>query len=275
MSQLTSWLSDHLLSIIVILFGAWLLRRFGSRLISKVLHYSIRSDLYPNQEDRDKRTKTLDSLANAIMKVGVYILAAILIIGEVNPAYMAAIFASAGVIGIAIGFGAKDLVNDFMSGIFIITENQYRVGDVIEVANISGTVEDITVRTTVLRDLSGEVHHIPNGTIDVTTNKTLGYSGFEETITFAPETDMQQVKHIINHIGERIAADTEYKDIIIEAPHFLRIDGYSEDGILVKVVSKMKPGKQWLIKGVFYEELDKSLKKHQISTHSKQIRLNK
>lgn len=254
----SQWLDDHLINIAVILIGAWIIRRFGAKFVARILHFTIRPDLYPNKIDREKRVKTLNTLASAIMRVGVYILATILIIGEINPSYTTALFASAGLIGVALGFGAKDLINDFMSGIFIITENQYRVGDIIEISGVSGVVEDITIRTTVLRDLSGDVHHIPNGTIKLTTNMTLGYSGIEEDIVVGYDTDLEQLKHVINHVGDQIAADADYKKMTIEPVRFLRVNKFGDNGLVIKIVGKTTTGDQWTIKGQLFERLYKA-----------------
>lgn len=261
---ISEWFADHSINIVAILIGAWIVRRFGAKFVARILHFTVRPDLYPNHSDREKRVKTLNTLASAIMRVGVYIIATILLIGEINPSYTTALFASAGLIGVALGFGAKDLINDFMSGIFIITENQYRVGDVIEIGGVSGVVEDITIRTTVLRDLSGDVHHIPNGTIKLTTNKTLGYSGLDENIIVGFETDIEQLKHVINHVGKQIAADADFQKLTIEPVTFLRIDGFSENGLIVKIVGKTTSGDQWTIKGELYERLFKAFKQQKI-----------
>lgn len=268
------WLNDHLVNIFAILIGAWVVRRFGAKFIARILKYTVRNDLYPNKADREKRMKTLNTLSSAVMRVGVYIIAAILIVGEVNPSYTTALFASAGLIGVALGFGAKDLINDFMSGIFIITENQYRVGDVIEIGGVSGTVEDITIRTTVLRNLAGDVHHIPNGTIKLTTNMTLGYSGIDESIVVGYDTDLDRLKHLIDHLGGQLAADAELQKKIIEPIHFLRVDGFGDNGIIIRITGKTTSGDQWLIKGVLYERLYKMLKQHKIDIPSQHITLD-
>jgi small conductance mechanosensitive channel len=253
------WFDAHFVNIMAILVGAWLVRRFGAGLLSRILQHTVRSDLYPTKTDREKRIRTLNSMAGAFMRVGVYIVAAILIVGEVNPEYTTALFASAGLIGVALGFGAKDLINDFMSGIFIISENQYRVGDVIEIGGTSGTVEDITIRTTVLRDLSGNVYHVPNGSVGVTTNMTLGFSQVNEDITVSHDTDIDKLTHVINHVGEELAAVVRLKSKIIDPPHFVRIDGFNTMGMTVKVVGKTLPGEQWMVKGELYRRLKTAL----------------
>jgi small-conductance mechanosensitive channel len=258
------WFDMHLINILAILLGAWLVRRFAARVISSIVNRTVRTDLSPAKSDREKRIKTLDTLVTAIVRVGVYIIATILLIGEINPQYTTALFASAGLIGVALGFGAKDLINDFMSGIFIISENQYRVGDVIEIGGVDGVVEDITIRTTVLRDMDGNLHHVPNGSIKVTTNKTLGYSRLHEEIVVGYDTDIERLEHIINHVGEELASDPALKNKIIEPPKFLRLDGFGENGLIVKVLAKTVSGEQWEVKGAFYKRLLAAFEKNHI-----------
>lgn len=260
LSQISEWVGAHGLNIALILLGAWFVHRFGARLLSKIISHTVRPDLYPSKVDRDKRLKTISSLASAIVKSAVWIVAAILIIGELNPAYATALFAGAGLVTVALGFGAKDLINDLISGIFIITENQYRVGDVVEIAGVSGVIEDVTIRTTVLRDLDGHVHHVPNGSISVTTNKTLGYSGVNEDIVFEFDTDIDRLTHVINHVGQQLAAKPEFKNKIIEAPHFDSFTDFGVAGIVVKVVSKTGAGDQWAVKSELNRMLFKAFK---------------
>ena len=260
LTQIVAWLGQHGLNIALILLGAWLLHRYGARLLSKIISHTVRPDLYPSRIDREKRLKTISSLAGAIVKSAVWVIATILIIGELNPAYATALFAGAGLVTVALGFGAKNLINDLISGIFIITENQYRVGDVVEIAGVNGVIEDVTIRTTVLRDLDGHVHHVPNGSITVTTNKTLGYSGVNEDIVFEFDTDIDRLTHVINHVGERLAAKPEFKDKITEPPHFDSFTDFGVAGIVVKVVAKTGAGDQWAVKSELNRMLFKAFK---------------
>ncbi len=262
---LSSWLSQHAINIVAILIGAWLVRHFGAELIGRFLRRTVRADLYPTKADRLKRIKTLNTLIGAFTRVAVYVIAAILIVGEINPSYTTALFASAGLIGVALGFGAKDLISDFMSGVFIISENQYRVGDVIEIAGVSGTVEDITIRTTVLRDLFGNVHHVPNGTVKLTTNKTITFSRVYETIVVDYNTDVDKLEHVINHVGEELVADVRFKNKVIDPPRFLRVNGFGPTGLQVKILGKTTPGEQWAVKGELYRRLKLAFEKNHIS----------
>jgi small conductance mechanosensitive channel len=262
--QASNWLSIHLATILFILAIAWIARRFANKLIDQIIRRSIQRHEYPTKSDRDRRIRTLNKLMSAIMRTSIYIVAGILLIGEISPVPVSALLASAGLIGVAIGFGAQSLVKDITAGVFIIIENQYRIGDVVDISGVSGTVEDITIRTTVLRDLNGNLHHVPNGSIVVTTNKTIEFSRINEDITVDLGTDVSQLEHLINHVGSEVASQADLKDYVIEAPKFLRVTGYAPNGMVVKVVGKTKAGKQWQVKGEFYRLLSQAFDKHKI-----------
>lgn len=203
------------------------------------------------------------------MRVSVFVIAVMMIISELGI-NTGPLVASAGVIGVALGFGAQSLIRDFMSGFFIITENQFRVGDIIEIATnvsnvrISGTVEAITIRTTVIRDLDGKLHHVPNGNIIVTTNMTMNFAKLNEELVIEQDTDLAKLEHVINHTGEELAADPTFKHRIIEPPYFARIDRINNDGLVVKIFGKTTPGEQWSVKGELYKRLTKALEKNHI-----------
>lgn len=269
-AMLGAWFDKHLVNILAIIVGAWVIRHFCARLVIGLMRHTVRSDLYPSQSDREKRLRTLDSLVGAFFRVGVSIIAFILLIGEINPGYTAALFTSAGLIGAAIGFGAKDIINDFVSGMFIILENQYRVGDIISAGGVSGMVEDITIRTTVLRDLDGSVHHIPNGALGVTTNRTLGFSQLNEDLTVAPKTDLAKLEHTINHLGQEMAAHIDFKSKIIEPPYFERIVSLDGKGITIKIMGRTTPGEQWQVRSELLKRLSHAFQRADIEITSEQ-----
>lgn len=251
------WMSDHLITILLILVVAYILRRVLTLLIGRSLHRTIRKDLYPTERDRNKRIDTLNELVTAVVRVMVWFVAGLMIISELGI-NTAPLMASAGVVGIALGFGAQSLIKDFVSGIFIISENQYRIGDVVRIGTETGTIEAITIRTTILRDLDGNVHHVPNGSIVVTTNMTSGFSRINEDIIVAPDADIAEIEKLINAVGKRIAEDEKYRKKIIEAPAFARVDGFVTNGMIVKILGKVVDGEQWEIKGELYRKLRKS-----------------
>lgn len=259
-----TWLKAHGMNVALIFLGAWLLHRYGAQVVTRFISHTVRADLYPTKTDREKRIKTLQSLSRAFIRFGVYLFAGALLLGEINPNYATAVFASAGLLTVALGFGAKDLINDFISGMFIIVENQYRVGDIVQIAGVSGVVEEVTVRTTILRDFDGNVHHVPNGDITVTTNKTLGFSRINEDIVLAADTDIEKVSSLINEVGTALAADPELKGMIRTAPHFSGVAGYAANGVVIKIAGKITAGDKWQVKSALYKALHVAFKKHRI-----------
>ncbi len=265
------WLGEHGLEIGTILFFAWLVHKYGSRLITRLLRGTVRPDLYPTKSDREKRIRTLDSLINAVVRIGIYIVAVIMIVTEIGV-NTTPLLASAGLIGVALGFGAQSLIKDFTSGIFIIIDNQYRVGDYIQVGNdISGKVESITIRTTALRNLDGKLFHIPNGSIEWTANMTMSYAGIDENIVFPGDVDIEKLILLINRVGLNLAKDPAYKNKIKEPPSFTRVVGFASDGIEVKINGTTGSNDSWEIKGAFYKSLIKELRKANISIPYPQI----
>jgi small-conductance mechanosensitive channel len=262
--EILGWLDQHTVNILMILIGAWLVRHFSSTVISRIVTHTVRRDLYPTKSDREKRIKTLKSLIKALVRTAVYIIAGILIIGEINPNYATALFASLGLFTVALGFSARDIVNDVLNGIFIVSESQYRVGDFVEIAGVSGTVEHITARSTILRDVNGNVHHVGNGDIVVATNQTFGYSNLNEDIVVATDTDLAKLAHIINHTGDEVAAIPELKNKVIKAPFYDGLDGYRQGGIVVKVGGITTAAEKYLVRSEFYRLLTKAILKYDI-----------
>lgn len=267
------WLYIHAINIIIIITIAWILRHFSAKLINSILKHTVRSDLFPSKSDREKRYKTLSNMTNAIVRVAIVLLAIVLILGEINPSYANVLFASAGLITVALGFGAKDLINDFIAGIFIISEGQYRVGDWVVIADVAGTVQSISVRTTVLRDLDGNLHFVPNGDIVVATNKTMGISKINELITFDLKADLKLITHVINHTGEELKALPNLKNKIKEAPHVAQVVGYSTSGIVVNVRATTGESDKYEVRSAMYEALHKAFIKNNIKVIQQSINL--
>lgn len=261
--QPTSWLQTHGINIAIIIVGAWILRRLGTKLITGILNKAIRSHPFATETDRKKRIDTLDSLISAVSKVVVWLIAVIMIVDELGI-NTAPIVASAGVLGIALGVGAQSLIKDFTNGLFIIVENQYRVGDFVQFETVSGIVQAITIRTTILRDFDGNIHHVPNSSIVVATNMTFGVSGINQDITVSVDTDLEKLEKIINEVGTEIAADETWGKKIKRAPYFAQVVMFGERGIVVKILGETMPGSQWKIKTELLKRLSKVLVKNGI-----------
>lgn len=201
-----------------------------------------------NQRDIEKRQKTLAGLFITLWKVIIITGAALAVFTLLFPEVsLAPLFASAGIVGVALGFGAQSLVKDFLSGIFIISENQYRVGDVVDVEGFGGTVERIGARSTVIRDVDGNVHYFPNGMVQHVINKTMGYSMARFSIGVAPSTDIDQIIDLINKTGEALAKEEKWQKKIIDAPKFISVDDFTATNVNILVSGKTQPSDQWSV----------------------------
>lgn len=265
-NTMKEWASRHYivgLQIILVLVIAKLFNRYSGRVFSRLFERAIRPDAYPTKIDRKKRLDTLNELSKAIIHSAVWVVT-FLVVLDLLGVDTAPIFASAGLVGAGLAFGAQSVVRDFLSGMFILAENQYRVGDVVDINEVSGTVETIGLRTTVLRDLSGNVYHVPNGSIVVTTNRSMGSGRINMDLSVAADTDVKLLEHVINHAGQRIASNTKFKDDILEPPHFDRISDYTGNAVTVKILGKTIGGKQLQVKSVLLAELKRDFDEHKI-----------
>lgn len=267
MDPVLNYLNQHIWQVMFILSLAWLGRHFGGMVIKRIIAKTIRRthDATMTDDDIKKRKETLVGLLSAIWKWVVIIIAILMLIRELLPSIdLSPLFASAGIIGIALGFGAQSLIKDFLSGLFIISENQYRVGDVVDLEGAAGTVERVGIRTTVLRDADGNVHYMPNGSVLHVINKTMGYSKVNFTLSVRPETDIDILASVINKVGEKMLTDEEWKDKLLESPYFLNIGAFSDTSMEVTIVGKTAPSAQWSVTGELRRRLLREFQKHHV-----------
>ena len=253
-----SWYSQNqssLWHILFILAAALVLKFFGDALIRKLVVRSTKHTAHKNPREEKLRQDTIIGIISGALAILIWPVTAILVVGRLGVD-IAPLVAVAGIVGIALGFGAQSLVKDIISGLFLIVENQYKVGDVVALDDTAGLVERITLRVTVLRDLDGIVHHVPNGTIERTSNYSKEYSGINLNIGVAYASDLDKVIRIIDKVGKELASDKDWKETIIEKPAFLRVDDFGENSIEMKITGSVQPLKQWEVTG----ELRKRLK---------------
>jgi small-conductance mechanosensitive channel len=248
-ATVVNWLGahgPHILIIVVVGAVLWFaLNKFLPPIVRRAV---ARTKYKESKEGLEKRTNTLVSIFNGIGRVFIVIVAVIMILDEVGVA-VTPILAGFGIAGVAIGFGAQYLIRDLIAGIFIILENQYRVGDVARVADVAGLVEDITLRKTVLRDLDGIVHHIPNGEIRIASNYTRHFSRVNLNISVGYGTDLDHAVSVINRIGKALAEDKNWRKVIKSPPQVLRVDNLGDSGIDIKILGDVKPMQQWAVMG--------------------------
>ena len=162
-------------------------------------------------------------------------------------------------------------MRDFVSGIFIILENRYRVGDTIKLVGITGTVEAITVRQTVMRDYEGNKHFIPNGIIEVTSNLSMDFSNLILNIDIAYDTNIETVKKIVNRVGQDLSQDPEFKSLIIQTPAFVRVQDFGAHAVVIRISGRLKPGSQWKVAGEMRLRLKEAFDKNKIEIPYQQL----
>lgn len=252
---LIPWLLKHGISMVFIALGAFLLNRLLRRIAIRTIRVAVVGDGTQLDEAEKKREETLIYIAVRAIKISILVIASMMILQEAGLK-IGAVLASAGILGLAVGFGAQYLIRDIITGMFIILENQYRIGDVIKLESAEGTVEKITMRLTTLRDMNGTVHHVPHGEIKRVSNLSKTFARINLDIRVPYNTNLEKVIDLINKKGSELAADPMYREAIIKPPQFLRINEFAESAMVLKVLGETKPLRQWEITG----ELRKRLK---------------
>ncbi len=248
-ATVVSWLIDHGIRIlIIVVVGAVLWFALG-KVLPPFVHRAVARNRYKeSKEGIQKRTDTLLSIFKGTGRVIIVIVGVMMVLSEVGVP-IAPVLAGFGIAGIAIGFGAQYLVRDLIAGIFIIMENQYRVGDVARIADTTGVVEEISVRKTVLRDLDGIVYHIPNGEIRVASNFTRHFARVNLDVSVAYGTDLDHAISVINRVGQEIAEAENWREVIKSPPQVLRVNNLGDSGIDIKILGDVKPMQQWAVMG--------------------------
>ena len=250
-----AWLLSGGVSIVIILIGAVIVHRVLLVVSERSIRRIVIRDASMSSEDEQRREETLVRIVHSSVHVVIIVVVVTMILSslgiEIGP-----LVAAAGIVGLAFGFGGQYLIRDVISGLFIIIENQYRVGDSVSLNDISGTVEDITLRMTTLRDLDGIVHHVPNGSIAHVANKGKDFSRVNMNIGVSYSADLEHVERVINQVGAELDSDPVFGDLIREAPVFLRVDNFGDSSVDVKILGTVEPQKQWQVAG----ELRKRLK---------------
>jgi len=255
-NDVTQWLNHNVWAqIIIIIVLAYVGQRFGKMLlvnfIRRTVRYRARGDL--SEEDSKKRQDTLIGMFSAVLGVMIWLIAVFSILRQFID--LTPLLAGLSVIGVAVGLGAQAIIKDFIAGLFVILENQYRVGDIVNLDGSDGRVEEFNIRSTVVRDNDGSVHYIPNGTITHTINRTMGYSRVNLTVEVDPDTDVDKLSLVINEIGAKMSDEDKWRGKIIEAPHFQSISNFTPKTLEVKIVGKTQPSAQWNVSGEFRRRL--------------------
>lgn len=244
-----SWLAGHGARLALLAIIGIVLLLSSIVIIPRIIETAVRnSKAEQTEEELKKRAETLSSVLTTTFQVFIILIIFFMVLSELGI-NIAPVLASAGVVGVALGFGAQSLVKDVLAGLFIIMENQYRKGDVVKIADVSGVVEDINLRRTILRDLDGITHVVPNGEIRVASNFTKQWARANINVSVSYNTDLEKAMAVINRVGKEMADDPVWGQLLLSPPRALRVDKLGDSGIEIKVIGETKPIRQWDVMG--------------------------
>ncbi len=245
MDVLLHWVFSNGIRVAAILLGAFIVTRLAG-FITRRIEHAFDDDDPTTLSEREKRAATIGKVVRNLIRVVVWGIAGLMVLRECGLD-IAPILAGVGIAGLAVGFGAQSMVKDFLAGIFILLENQFRVGDVIETAGVSGVVERITLRATTLRDLKGNVHVVPNGAMAVVTNMTKGWSRTVLDVSVSYSEDVDEVTEVLAAVGADLKADPVFGGMIDGPLEVLGVESLGESAVVIRTMFTTKPLQQWTV----------------------------
>ncbi len=259
-SQAVTWLVTKPISILVLVLMAVALRWFLHRVINRLVHRAsegLPTPMLRRRKDgeqpvairsgrRVQRAETMGSLLKSITSIVIFTVFGITAIAELGYP-VGPLIASAGVVGVALGFGAQSLVKDFLSGIFMIFEDQYGVGDVVDLGEAGGTVEAVGLRVTRIRDVEGTVWYVRNGEIIRVGNQSQNWARTVLDIPVALDQDLHRVQQVLKDVAHDLWLDEDYKHLVIEEPEVWGVQDLTPNWITVRVTLKTAPLEQWAV----------------------------
>lgn len=245
------------LRILLIAALLWLVMHFVKVMLGRLERRLLGGVVGEPPSEAQKRSETIVRLLRQGAIIMLWLTGILMILREIGVE-IGPILASAGIVGLAIGFGAQNLVRDVISGFFFIIENQVRVGDVAIVNGTGGLVEEVNFRTLILRDLSGVVHVFPNGAISTLANLTHQWSAYVFDIGVAYKEDVDHVMAVMKTVGEEMRIDPDFGPLLIEEIEIFGVDAFADSAVVIKGRLKTKPIKQWEVGREFRRRLKKA-----------------
>ncbi|MDQ3937534.1 MAG: mechanosensitive ion channel family protein [Chloroflexota bacterium] len=231
-----------LATIIALRFASLTITAGVGRLFEREVREGTAQDVSAIEVQR--RRDTLDGLLNRSLRVIILIIAFLMVLGilelDIGPA-----IAGLGIVGLALSLGAQHLVRDYVAGAFVLIENQYSKGDVVTIAGVTGTVEDISLRRTTLRDVDGTVHHVPHGLIQVSANLTRSWARINLDVPVLYGHDLGELRQVIDGAGRQLADDPDWKARVLEAPRLVGIENLGDQGMMLKVMGTVRAVDRW------------------------------
>ena len=254
-ASIVSWLVERGVRIVLLVVGAYLAVKVSHMLLSNVGLLIRPYDETPAAEmERQKRAQTISSVLQKFATAVIVVVTLLMLLSEINV-NTTPILTSLGVVGVALGFGAQQLVGDLLAGFFHIFENQIRVGDIAVINGTGGLVQEIRLRTTVLRSLDGTVHVFRNGSINTLSNMTKGFSYYVVDLGVAYKEDIDRVCQVVREVGAEMQKDDKYAPSILEPVEILGVDDFADSAVVIKLRIKTLPIKQWEVGREFRRRL--------------------
>lgn len=258
--SIVSWGVEVLPSILLILFVAWVASRLAKGLLRRlkpVISTNLKKGGKIDPEEMDKRVDTLFGIVSSTIRIILWLVIAMMLLRKLGID-VAPIIAGAGIVGLAVGFGAQELVRDFIAGFFILLENQVRAGDVAIINGTGGLVEHVGLRTTTLRDLTGTVHIFQNGKVNSLSNMTKEWSAMVFDIGVAYKEDTDRVVEIMERVAADLRGDPKFGALIIENLEVFGVDAFGDSAVVIKARLKTRPVQQWTVGREYRRRLKKA-----------------
>jgi small-conductance mechanosensitive channel len=244
------WLVGAPLRIAVIIITAivvrWLLNRAITHFIERMGRHTpnvpTALEVVPSERFQ-QRSEAVGALMRSIVTAIVFTIAGAMVLGQLGV-NLGPLIAGAGIVGVALGFGAQSFVKDFISGVFMILEDQFGVGDVIDTGFVTGTVEDVGLRVTRVRDLTGVVWYVRNGEVIRIGNRSQGWATAVADIPVGYDEDLERVRTVVEEVGSQMLADPAFADSLLEAPQWMGVEAVAGDAVTIRVTARTSPQQQ-------------------------------
>ncbi len=275
LSGLVDWFVGGPVAVIAILAVAWILTRLARRYVQRAVERFAAQDratsarltdlgivpaeiLEPGDTGRSEaRAHSIGTVLGSSVAVFIWVVAGMMALGQLNLD-IGPLIAGAGIAGIALGFGAQSLVKDCVNGLFVLIEDQYGIGDVIDLGEAVGVVERVSLRTTVLRGLDGAVWHVPNGEVQRVGNRSMLWSVALIDVDVAYDSDLARAREIMLDTANEVCSSPEWSDTILDEPEVLGVEALAADGITMRMIVKTTPGSQWGLQRTLREAFKES-----------------
>ena len=262
LADVAEWMVDRPLRIACILLVAWIATRVARRLIrhsarrlvastqegalGRVSQSAVVGSAVPDPARAHARMEALQNVLGSVVSTIIWVIAGLVALGELGI-NLAPLIAGAGIAGVALGFGAQQMVRDYLAGLFIVSEDQFGPGDSIDLQDVSGTVEAVSLRATKLRDVDGVLWTVANGEILKVGNASKGWSRSKLDVVVAYGSDLRQAMDVIQGAADELREDEDWSRDFLDAPEMWGVQQLAADGVTIRLVVKVRPGRQYAV----------------------------